>query len=64
MDEGVLGGIVVAEVGGAVVAGDVPEAVAVAICGEMGEPGGVEVNRPGFRDCSDYWVTASRAGPA
>jgi hypothetical protein len=21
-----------------------------------------DLNRPGFRDCSGYWVTASRAG--
>ena len=56
MDAGVLGAAVVgvvaalvaAVVGGEVVADDdaVPEAVAVAICGEIGEPGGAEVASP------------------
>jgi hypothetical protein len=51
--EGVLGGAVVAgeaedaAVGGAVVADELAAlALAVAICGEIGEPGGVEVVIP------------------
>ena len=52
MDEGVLvAALEDDDVGGAVVGvvadeDDDPEAVAVAICGEMGEPGGVEVVIP------------------